>query len=317
MGNISSEFIFPFLGALIGVVLVFAVVGLIYYAVKPSSRASDFTDQVDQIIAGEEGEYKEPSLIEKWVMFWGKELGRADFGKWEEDGTEAGRDMAIVAVATFLLGFAVTRNAIFAAALPAAILFGILTFARGSGNRKNKEMMVQLPGMLFALKSSLQAGNTSERALMEIVDSMPSPLYEDLAVARSILSANGTFKDALDAMSANTTSRDLKFLCACMIQASESGASMVTQIDNIQKVIESRQEVAAKIDTAVKSVAPAMYLSGLVIPAMFIFSFFMDAAAKSFWFQSLMAWVCFIAVVILYLIGLLLTKNQVDKVRNI
>lgn len=306
---------------LISVVITSLILTVIYFIYKSTiSRAStedNYMNQLDEIISGSEPVKTEQNIIENWNTYWGKILGGASFVDYDEDDNKAGRDVFFGIIIIALLIFVLSRNIFIALIVPPILAYGLIMVARTSSNNKSRELIEQLPGMLFALKSNLQAGNTNERALMEIVDSMPSPLYDDLVVARNILAANGTFQEALIEMSNKTTSRDLKFLCSCMIQASQSGASMTQQIDNIQKVLESRKEVSDKIDTAVKAVSPALWLSGLVIPAMFVVSYFLDSAAKGFWFQNLISWIGFLVVVALYIAGLLLTKQQVDKVRNI
>lgn len=316
--NIDMSWVWTILISLAITALIISIVYLIYKSNKSRASTEDnYMNQLDEIISGNEPTKTNQSVIDQWNTYWGKILGGASFVDYDEDDNKAGRDVFFGIVIIALLVFILSRNIFVSLIVPPILAYGLIMVARTSSNNKSRELIDQLPGMLFALKSNLQAGNTNERALMEIVDSMPSPLYDDLVVARNILAANGTFQEALVEMSNKTTSRDLKFLCSCMIQASQSGASMTQQIDNIQKVLESRKEVSDKIDTAVKAVSPALWLSGLVIPAMFVVSYFLDSAAKGFWFQNLISWIGFLVVVALYITGLLLTKNQVDKVRNI
>ena len=220
-------------------------------------------------------------------------------------------------VGVFFVSMLLLKNPVLPLAIVAVAWYVIVFYVRSASVKRTRAIEDQLSGLLFSVKSNLQAGDTNEKSLMGVVDSMPNPLREELTIGRNILLASGTFREALEAMSAGTSSNDLKFLCSCMIQAASSGASMTMQIDNIQKVLEERRRVSSEIDKAVKSVAPAMWLAGLVIPIMFVVSYFIDGAAQDFWFSTLLGWAGFGIVIALYVAGLIITKNQVDKVRNI
>lgn len=304
----------------LGATAIVCLIGfLLYSAFKPATKDVDYIDQLDEMLSEDEDKVSdEDSIVTKWNRYWGRLLGESEISRYELGEDEmAGREALIALVGVFFLSLLLIRNIFLALLIVAVVWYVVIFYIRTTTYRKTKAIDEQLPGLLFSIKSNLQAGDTNERALMGVVDSMPSPLREELIVGRNILLANGTFKDALEAMRADTTSKDLKFLCACMIQASTSGSSMIMQLDNIQKVLEARREVANEIDVAVKAVSPALWLAGLVIPVMFVVSYFMDTAARGFWFQGTVAWIGFFAVVALYIIGLIMTKNQVDKVRNI
>lgn len=312
------DFLLPILFGLAGTAAVGLVAFLLYASFKPATKDVDYIDQLEELLDGEDKVENEDSIIVKWNRYWGKLLGESEISRYSTtDDKTAGREVIIFMLVAFFITLALARNVFVSAVIIAALWYGIVFYIRSSTMRKTKAIDEQLPGLLFSLKSNLQAGDTNERAMMGIVDAMPSPLREELSVGKNILLANGTFKQALEKMAENTASKDFKFLCACMIQASASGSSMIMQVDNIQKVLEARREVASEIDTAVKAVSPALWLAGLIIPVMFVVSYFIDSAAKGFWFQTLYSWLFFFGVVALYVAGLLLTKNQVDKVRNI
>ena len=101
-----------------------------------------------------------------------------------------------------------------------------------------------------------------------------------------------------------------------MIQASASGANMVNQIDSIQKVLESRRQVSDEINRAVKAVQPAVWIASVTLPGLFLASYFTDSAAQNFWFVSPFSWIAIGAAVFLYVAGLMMVKQQVDKIKN-
>lgn len=311
------DLMLPFILAGLGVLLIGLVGYLIYSGFKPVEER-DYTEQLDELLGDDDDSNKKENLIQKWNNYWGKLLGESEIDRYSlNDKTTAGREMIMLFVGIFFVSMLLLRNPILPIFIVAVVWYVLVFYVRSTAVRKTKAIDDQLTGLLFSVKSNLQAGDTNEKALMGVVDAMPSPLREELIIGRNILLSSGTFKEALEALSAATTSKDLRFLCSCMIQAANSGASMTQQIDNIQKVLESRRKVTAEIDQAVKSVSPAMWLAGLIIPVMFVVSYFIDGAAQDFWFSTLMGWAGFFGVVVLYVVGLIMVKHQVDKVRNI
>lgn len=311
------DLMLPFILAGLGVLLIGLVGYLIYSGFKPVEER-DYTEQLDELLGDDDDFNKQENLIQKWNNYWGKLLGESEIDRYSlNDKATAGREMVMLFVGIFFVSMLLLRNPILPIFIIAVVWYVLVFYVRSTAVRKTKAIDDQLTGLLFSVKSNLQAGDTNEKALMGVVDAMPSPLREELIVGRNILLSSGTFKEALEALSASTTSKDLRFLCSCMIQAANSGASMTQQIDNIQKVLESRRKVTAEIDQAVKSVSPAMWLAGLIIPVMFVVSYFIDGAAQDFWFSTLMGWAGFFGVIVLYVVGLIMVKHQVDKVRNI
>lgn len=306
---------------LVGLTLttVLGVIGyFLYVAFKPSDGDLDYSEQMSVLLGEEVKKEESDNIIKKWNRYWGRLLGESNIDRYElDDEVTAGREVLMLFLGVFFVMLFLTKNPAFGALLVGVVWYLITFYVNTASYKKIRAIDDQLSGLLFSIKSNLQSGQTNERALMGVVDSMPEPLRQEVSVGKSVLAANGRFSEALEAIAAGTASRDLKFLCACMIQASDSGSSMTAQLDNIQKVLESRREVANAIDTAIKAVSPALWLAGAVIPVMFLVSYFMDTAAKDFWFKTPLSWVGFFAVVVLYLAGLMLTKRQVDKVRNI
>lgn len=271
-------------------------------------------DSLDEVIS--EGAGKKPNLVFRWNAYWSELTQNAGVGRYAQDASRAGRDMLILFVSAGILTAIVFRQPVLVAIVPAVLALATSSALKMRNNKDEEKLRKQLPGLLFAIKANLQAGDTNERALMKVVDSMPEPLREDLLVAKKILLANGTFKDALEALGEQTTSRDLQFLCACMIQASKSGSSITYQIDNIQEVLKARQQVSNTIAKAVKSVSPSIWVSTLAIPIVFFASLLIDTSAQGYWFKSFTSWVVLAIVLALYVLGIWLSKKKVDKIKN-
>lgn len=317
--TIDTTSMMPYLIALGFTALIVLLIVLIYLAVKRSKNAASHDEQLKELLIddyGPEQSSAKVTMVTKWNNHWGNILKSAGVLRYSSDHSAAGRDVFLFAVGAAVIMSVITRNVIVGAAVAAAGTFGVSMYLKMKAGRKSEDIAMQLPGFLFSLKANIQAADTNERAMLKVVDSMPSPLFDDLQIVKNRLLANGSFREALEEMSEKTSSRDLKFLCACMIQASLSGANMVNQIDSIQKVLEARRKVNDEINKAVKTVQPAIWLSTVVIPVLFLASYFMDANARMFWFIDPMSWIAMGATVVFYIAGMLLTKKQVDAIRD-
>lgn len=311
--------LFPILVAAIFTVLLVLLGVLIFFYIRSSAGRKNYDEQLQELLEDEHGEKPEPklTLTQRWNSYWGKLFRGAGLSRYGEENNNAGRDVLIgIATIALIIGL-VTQNAIAGIVLAFALTGGIIMLTRGMANRKSNAINYQLPGFISALKANIQASDTYERAMLKIIDNMPSPLYEDLVVVKHKLLASSSFREALEELSRKTASRDLQFLTACLIQATTSGANMESQLVNIQKVLEQRRKVQDEINRAVQSAMPAMIIATIAIPGAFLFSFFFDGAAKDFWFQEPLSWAALAATGLLYAGGLFLVKRQVDSIKNL
>lgn len=299
-------------------ILIGTIIFLGWFAIMRNNQRTAYDDQLKELIQNDNEETKKKvTIVTRWNRYWSDRFQLMGWAKYNEEGNLAGRDTFIAAIACFVVLSIVFRNPIAALALAAASLYVVGVFMKSKGDRQTDKINNQLPGFLFAMKANVQANETPERAILKVVDNMPSPLYEDLLIVKERILANSSFKEALEELSAKTASRDLKFLCACMIQAADTGSSLEKQITVIQKVLESRRKVSDEITRSIRSATPVIWVSSFVIPGSLIFSYISDPNARNFWFKQPLSWAALGAVIILYLAGVWLVKKLVDGIKNL
>lgn len=310
---------FPYFVAA-GVTTLFLLLGvLIWMSVRNRFEKNDYEDQLGKLLEDDDVEKKvKVGPIQKWNRHWGKILKGAGFEKYKnEETSSAGRDVFALVIAIAIVVAVLTQN-IFAGLGVSILLVAVSGMLIKNVSNKNSEAISkQLPGFLFALKANIQASETNERAMLKVIDNMPSPLYEDLIVVKNKLLASGSFRESLEDLQAKTASSELKFLAACMIQAAASGANLENLIDSIQNILEQRRKVADEIDRAVKSSQPAIWLASGVLPALFLASYSLDVSSRDFWFVTALSWAALVGVAVLYVAGLLLVRREVAKIRNL
>lgn len=268
----------------------------------------------DDILAEDK---KPDGLIDRWSKLWGNLFEQMGWERYDEDPKKAGKDVAIGALVIAFLGSAVTLNPFIGPVLAAVILTSVYMVCKNIATKKSDAISDQLPGFLFALKANIQANETPERAVLKVINAMPSPLYEDLLIVRNHILSNSTFKEALEDLKLRTANRDLKFLASCMIQATASGANLEPQIETIQSVLDARREVTDEINKAARSASPAIWASSIAIPGAFIAIFFGDPNAANFWFVNPISWAFLAVIAGLWGLGVWLARRMVSSIRNI
>lgn len=301
-----------------------AVVAIVFYLVYSMMRSTDnkatYYDQLEHLLEDEylsEEEVYSPNIIDKWNNYWGKVAKDAGIGNYAERQNTAGRDVILLGVIVAIIIGILLQNILPGILIAVGGIFILSGMLRGFSNKKEELLNNQLPGFLFALKSNIAANETVEKAMIKVVDTMPSPLYEDLYIVKSRLQANSSFKDALKELKDKTTSRDLEFLVACMIQAVSNGENIEDQITTIQSVLEERQRVSQEITRSLKSVSPATWVASIAIPGSFLASYFMDGNAQNFWFVEPLSWIAFIAVGVLWVVGIWMSRKLASNIRNL
>lgn len=292
---------------------------LVVFVVRRNKTKDGYDKQLQELMEDdyEEGGKLNQNIIDKWNLYWGKILKNSGLARYSEDVTSAGKDVLAVTVIVAIIVSVIMRNVLAGFGISFTVLWLVGILMKMRSNKKEDSINYQLPGFLFSLKANLQADETNENALMKVIDSMPSPLYDDLVVVKKKLMTNATFSEALEDLSKKTTSRDLKFLCACMIQSDEAGSDMEKQITTIQHVLEARRKVNDEINRAVKAAQPSIWVSTLAIPALLLFGYFMDSSARGFWFVDPLSWGVLAIVGGLYAIGMFFVRKFVNAIRNI
>ena len=313
---------------IIEIVVALAVVGVILlgymlvqtYLAKYAARIA-LEKQFDEQLAPDVDENqttKKTSLIIKWDQYWEKRLVNSGVNFMAANRNNAGRmiiyiDLALVAILTLLFQGSFV-GAILIVVMINVIAASILGFL---AERKQKTLSGQVPEFLSAIGAANEASGSLQSAIIQAIGTTPNELHEELKPVEDSLQAGGQLKVVMDEFYNQTSIEELRFLVACIIMADESGQDIKNQLKLIQDTINSRMEVSRHLDKAVASIMPTIWVASIFIPAVFLFTYFMQPIARQFWFHSLMSWVLFIIVILLYLLGVWLAKHQVDNIKKL
>lgn len=303
-----------------GFTLLVGIVALVaYFSIRKNSTKLAYDQQLEDLLTDENDPYfdPKPTIAEKWNKYWATIARESGIARYSAIDNTAGRDIIFIALIIGVIAGALTQNPLggFIAGLVVVVLAsGIMKNLSG---RKADAINAQLPGFLFALKANVQANETLEKAILKVIDGMPAPLFDEIVVVKHRLLANSSLSEALQELQAKTASRDLKFLCSCMIQANKAGANIEAQITTIQKVLKARSEVSDALNKAIKSVQPSIWIASIVIPGVFVVTYTMDPNSRGFWFVHPFSWIALGGIIGLWILGIWMSKKLVDSIKNI
>ena len=250
-----------------------------------------------------------------WNHYWGVMLRETDFVSKTKSDKECGLIMILMYAFAYLLSFLITWN----------FGIGLIPIMMGTGffmiiattkmEKKQAQFENQIIGFLSSLKSNIQANETPERALMKAIDNTPSPLYEELEIAKS-LTETGSFTSALNTLREKTENKTLRFLCTCIQLSSEVGANLEEQITNIEEMVEANKELDRQLDKAISENTPLLYVASALIPGLFMIMYIMNETVRDFWFKNFISWVAFFVIIGIFGIGVFFSNRVINKAKK-
>lgn len=278
---------------------------------KSNARKYSYEEQLAELTGENAFAETKPGLWTRWNKYWNKLFGNLNMVR-----RRGGLEIIIIALIVGAILSVFLKN-IFSGFGVAVILVAVAAFFLGNtSNKKDIVISKQLPGFIYALKANVEAHNTPEQAFLNIVEDVPEPLYDEIIMVKQGLMASRSFSDSLEDMKETTSSKDLKFLASCLIQATESGGDIKEQLIIIQNILVRQQEVNDEINKGYRTASPVLKVATVLIPGSLIAMIILDESARDFWFKEPMSWILFMIIVVLYVISIVYTRNQVEKLRK-
>lgn len=296
-----------------GIVVLFLFLGSGKIVLRREKKEEDVFDQMFRSeIEIDDADDKMPNP-KSWSGFWLK-LALSS-GQIVQNYSLPGYIAAgIAGIGGFVGFFAWPRNFIGGLALAAGALFVYRAVLQYRANARIKKLEAQLPSLLAGMRANLQANMTPEKALLAMADDVDGPLGEELAIFRNELTVNIPLDTALYNMAQRVPSSEIKFLIASVRLAVASGIDLDPQIEIIQKIVIQRTRIKGHLSVAIAQVQPATIASAVLIPAGLLYSMSASQENSEFW-TSLIGIVAFAVVSVLYIVGLFITRAQINKVK--
>jgi Flp pilus assembly protein TadB len=195
-----------------------------------------------------------------------------------------------------------------------------LVFARLYFTSKIKARQIlmdkQLPNLLSGIRANLQANLTSQQAIVNQAREIPAPLGDELKILVEEMEVGVTLDKALENFGLRVPSREVQFLVSAFRIAIQSGSDLDPLVATIQEIVVQRNRIANALASAVAKVQPALWVTGIMIPGAFIWSFYSSPENRAFWFSFPFGLIAFIVVAIMYVAGLFIAHKQIEKVKK-
>lgn len=301
---------------MVGMTGMFLILGIARASTK-STEYEKFAEDIANISKSEiESDRKSDDFVDEktWSGYWYKLA--LNTGQVPKSAEHPGRLPIILALVSFAIGFLVWPRELLGGlifAVGAVILLG--AYFKNLATKRTKTLEKQLPLLISGLRANLQANQTPQSALIAVAKEIPAPLGDELALMSAEIEVNVPVDVALDRLAKRVPSRDIQFLVSAIKIAMSSGSDLEPQLLIIQNIVDNRTRLQQKLASAVASVSPTIWVSAIIIPAMFVFQYFSSPANKDFW-STLVGIVCLIIVSFLYVIGLFISKKLVAGVEK-
>lgn len=195
-------------------------------------------------------------------------------------------------------------------------IFALRTFYKAKINARLALMDKQLPNLLSGIRANLQANLTPQQAIVNQAKEIPAPLGDELKVLVEEMQVSITLDTALRNFGQRVPSREVQFLVSAFRIAIQSGADLDPLVETIQKIVVQRNRIANALATAVAKVQPSIWVTGLMIPLAFLWSFTSSPENQEFWMSFpmgiLIAGIC----AVFYVVGLVIAAKLVDRIKK-
>lgn len=274
-----------------------------------------FTPEFEEVLPEKDDD---DSIGARWSRYWHHRMLRAGIKRYGNANKNlAGRDAIVLVLAATVLIFVFSTNIILSilGGMTALILTNMYLGFKAASIEASID--AQVPSFLAGLKANLQANQTPERALLNVIEDLADPLYSELVTTQSELRSGRDLQTVMENLKQRTTSSELKFLCSAIKLAASYGANLEAHIDIIQETLVERQKLSNKLASASKQATPSIVVSSIIIPGLFLFTYFSSPDAQDFWFVTPVSWIAFIFVAGLYGGGVFMSKKMVDNIKKI
>lgn len=300
-----------------GLVVLFFLMGVMKITIG-RDRKEQFNDMIDSITRSEiELERAAANLPNPrtWSGYWYMLASRGGT-RFESPSTPGIMAMGIPFV-MFGVGFLVWPGDLIGGVAGALIgLFFLRAFFQAKIKARLVLMDKQLPNLLSGIRANLQANLTPQQAIINQAKEIPYPLGEELKIMTDEMAIGITLDQALQNFSNRVPSREIQFLVSSIRIAIASGADLDPLVATIQNIIVQRTRIANHLTAAVAKVQPAIWVTGIMIPAAFAFSFYQSEENRAFWLSVPNGLIGIIVIAGAYALGLFIAKKQVDRVKK-
>lgn len=305
-----------FVTAVLALIFLVVILLLMLKQQRAKKLYANFFEQLDNVTNPEEFRKNNISLVQKYIDYWDSLLRFSHVVPASSIPTRNAMNVTLALVTAFLAMMFLTMSPLAGFMLSGITAGLIIMFCKNKIQKNEARLVEQIPGLLATLKSGVQSGQGPELALKAAINNTAEPLYSELSIMIPFLDT-GTISSALAALRRSTNNRNIRFLCSCIELSSEVGANLEEQIVIIEEILKEQKRLRTKLRKAISDNKPLTYVSLILPPFLFLFTYSTSELARDFWFVEPLSYVVLLAVGVISFIGTAITKKLISNVTNI
>ena len=158
--------------------------------------------------------------------------------------------IAIFVVLFFLLGLAGLDNLILRLVISGIVCATPILWINHKRKQRLEKFEQQLPEAIDLFNRSMKAGHNMHSGLESISGEMPDPIRMEFKKLMEELSLGSTIDDSLHSLGERIPLIDLKFFITGLILQRQTGANMVTVLENMSNLIRERLNLVERMRAA-------------------------------------------------------------------
>lgn len=255
------------------------------------------------------------NIVKRFIFYFGEQLIEAKMAQSSAKPGFVALKILLMVLAVYVIACVVLGNFGVALIVPVVIMVATHAIAVNKIKRQKSVINDQLLPFINMLKSNIQSGQTTERALIEAIESTNSPLYDELEVAKNLTEV-GTFTTAIQKLREITSDPTLKFLCGCIDLSTTVGANLETELDTIINILKGKQKLQRQIDKSISDLKSLTKIAPILVIGLFFATYFMGEQYSSFWFVEPLSYPIFAVLIVVMLGGNWIASKLIKKMEE-
>lgn len=155
--------------------------------------------------------------------------------------------VAGLAACAGVLGLAVIRTPVAAAAGAVAVIAGAVALVRSADRRHLRRVERQLPGVAQQLAAAIHAGLSLRQALARAARDAPEPIRAELERAVGELALGGRLEGALEGLALRLPAHDLRIMVTAILVQRRTGGDLARALADLSGRMEERAQLEREL----------------------------------------------------------------------
>lgn len=222
--------------------------------------------------------------------------------------------MASISMAIFigLLCFLLFSNGVVAILCALFLLFSPQFIIKRLKHKRLVQIDKQLPDFLLALAGALRAGSSLQTSLNSIVQYMPTPLKQELALLLRQQRMGLALEQALNEFYIRVPTEGVSLIVSALRISMQSGGSLADTLETIASTLRSRLHLLGRIKAMTSQGKMQAWVMASLPIGMAAILYWLDPDSMRLLWSTTTGWVIILLIIFLEFIGMFFIKKIVN-----